>query len=99
MRGTMAKTTRNGKKNHLNKTHHSKKIHGMLADKMLERDRRSGSPQLTFETERQLRDLLQAIEAVRRGDLSKRLTRERYDIFGEIADSYNGMMENLKMRW
>lgn len=53
------------------------------------------STEITFETERQLRDLLQAIEAVRRGDLTKRLTRERYDIFGEIADSYNGMMENL----
>ncbi|MHB1948044.1 MAG: HAMP domain-containing protein [Gammaproteobacteria bacterium] len=51
--------------------------------------------EISYETERQLRDLLQAIEAVRRGDLTKRLQRERYDIFGEIADSYNGMMENL----
>ncbi len=51
--------------------------------------------ELSFDTERQLRDLLQAIEAVRRGDLSKRLRREHYDIFGEIADSYNDMMENL----
>src|SRR5580692_8458962 len=45
--------------------------------------------------EQQLRNLLDAIEAVRRGDLTKRLRRGRYDIFGEIADSYNGMMENL----
>src|SRR3989338_3819429 len=45
--------------------------------------------------ERQLRELLEAIEAVRRGDLTKRLRRKGYDIFGEIADSYNGMMESL----
>jgi methyl-accepting chemotaxis protein len=45
--------------------------------------------------EKQLRNLLDAIEAVRRGDLTKRLRRQRYDIFGEIADSYNGMMESL----
>jgi methyl-accepting chemotaxis protein len=57
-----------------------------------QRDKYSG---ITINTERQLRDLLQAIEAVRRGDLTKRLLREKYDIFGEIADSYNGMMENL----
>lgn len=49
----------------------------------------------SLETERQLRDLLDAIESVRRCDLTKRLKRERYDIFGEIADSYNGMIENL----
>lgn len=52
-------------------------------------------PEISYETERQLRDLLDAIESVRRGDLSKRLKRERQDIFGEIADSYNGMIENL----
>ena len=45
--------------------------------------------------EDQLRNLLDAIEAVRRGDLTKRLRRQKYDIFGEIADSYNGMMESL----
>ncbi len=42
-----------------------------------------------------LTSLLEAIEAVRRGDLTKRLRKQRYDIFGEIADSYNGMMESL----
>ncbi|MBI2118957.1 MAG: HAMP domain-containing protein [Elusimicrobia bacterium] len=47
--------------------------------------------------EQQLRELLEAIEAVRRGDLTKRLRRQGYDIFGEIADSYNGMMENLSI--
>jgi len=42
-----------------------------------------------------LGNLLDAIEAVRRGDLTKRIRKARYDIFGEIADSYNGMMESL----
>lgn len=45
--------------------------------------------------EYQLRNLLDVIEAVRRGDLTKRLTKQKHDIFGEIADSYNGMMESL----
>jgi len=52
-------------------------------------------PETGFTIEKQLRNLLEAIEAVRRGDLTKRLRRQRYDIFGEIADSYNGMMESL----
>lgn len=43
----------------------------------------------------QLRNLLSVIEAVRRGDLTKRLVKQKHDIFGEIADSYNGMMESL----
>lgn len=45
--------------------------------------------------EDQLRNLLDAIEAVRRGDLTQRLRKGRYDIFAEIADSYNGLMESL----
>ncbi len=45
--------------------------------------------------ERQLRELLEAMEAVRRGDLSRRLKKGREDIFGEIADSYNEMTESL----
>ena len=45
--------------------------------------------------EDRLRDILEAIESVRRGDLSKRLKKDQYDIFGEIADSYNSMMEGL----
>jgi methyl-accepting chemotaxis protein len=45
--------------------------------------------------EGKLRDILEAIESVRRGDLSKRLRKDHYDIFGEIADSYNSMMEGL----
>ncbi len=53
--------------------------------------------EITFEKESQLRDLLQAIEAVRKGDLSRRLVPGGGDIFGEIAVSYNGMMEDLNM--
>lgn len=46
-------------------------------------------------SEKQLRDLLEALEAVRRGDLTKKLKTRREDIFGELADSYNGMVELL----
>lgn len=88
----MGKLSRNSThKNHIkSKTF---KNAGVMADDLM--DPRNLPAELTFDTERQLRDLLQAIEAVRRGDLTKRLRSEKYDIFGEIADSYNGMMENL----
>ncbi|MBT3181215.1 MAG: HAMP domain-containing protein [Deltaproteobacteria bacterium] len=45
--------------------------------------------------EKQLRDFLEALQAVKNGDLSRRLEKVRDDIFGEIADCYNGMVENL----
>jgi len=47
------------------------------------------------DTERQLEALLEALEAVRRGDLSIRLKKEGEDIFGELAESYNGMLDIL----
>jgi methyl-accepting chemotaxis protein len=59
------------------------------------RFRRKEEQEEDVSIEKQLGNLLDAIEAVRRGDLTKRLRRQRYDIFGEIADSYNGMMESL----
>jgi len=43
----------------------------------------------------QLREILEALEAVRKGDLSKRLKKEKKDIFGELADSYNAMVDRL----
>ena len=43
----------------------------------------------------QLREILEALEAVRRGDLTRTLRRQGEDIFGEIADSYNSMVELL----
>ncbi|MFH1653124.1 MAG: HAMP domain-containing protein [Pseudomonadota bacterium] len=47
--------------------------------------------------EKRLQGLLDALEAVRNGDLSKRLKREYNDIFGELADSYNSMVDNLSV--
>ncbi|CAM2952016.1 Putative methyl-accepting chemotaxis sensory transducer [Legionella steigerwaltii] len=52
-------------------------------------------PKSKASMESRLRDILEAMESVRRGDLSKRLKKDQYDIFGEIADSYNSMMEGL----
>ncbi|MBE9592501.1 MAG: hypothetical protein IMF19_03385, partial [Proteobacteria bacterium] len=43
--------------------------------------------------ERQLRRLLEAMDAFKDGDLTIRLPKERYDIYGELADSYNKMAE------
>ena len=43
----------------------------------------------------QLREILEALEAVRKGDLTKKLKKEKKDIFGELADSYNTMVDSL----
>lgn len=48
-----------------------------------------------LDPELQLRGLLDAIESVRRGDLSRRLAGNQRGIFGQIAESYNGLMESL----
>ena len=40
-------------------------------------------------SERQLRNLLMALEAFRKGDISVKLAKERDDIYGQLADSYN----------
>jgi len=40
-----------------------------------------------------LERLFEALEAVRMGDISVRLTKEEDDIYGAIADSYNGMVD------
>lgn len=53
--------------------------------------------ELGQEAEVQARRLLEALEAVRMGNLSKRLKRETDDVFGELADSYNGMVESLNL--
>ena len=49
------------------------------------------------EAEGQLRDLLGALEAVRKGDLTQKMKTRREDIFGELADCYNGMVEILNL--
>ena len=48
------------------------------------------------EMEKQLEKLLEALEAIRKGDLSKTLNKEKDDIFGKIADSYNSTVDSLK---
>ncbi len=45
--------------------------------------------------ERQLRRLLEAMEAFKGGDLTIRLPKEKYDIHGELADAYNKMAERV----
>ena len=47
------------------------------------------------EIEGRLREFLEALEAVRKGDLTRRIKGERGDIFGELAISYNSMVEFL----
>ena len=47
------------------------------------------------DTEKQLKALLEALEAVRNGDLSIRLEKKTEDVFGELAESYNGMLDIL----
>jgi len=63
---------------------------GGAATAVLERESEFGEG-----AEKQLRDLLEAMEAVRKGDLTRRLRKEREDIFGELAVSYNGMVDLL----
>jgi len=45
----------------------------------------------------QLRELLEAMEAVRKGDLTKKLKKEGEDIFSELAESYNEMVNLLNL--
>ena len=47
--------------------------------------------------DRQLKRLLGAMEALRKGDLTIRLEKEKTDIYGELADSYNTMVEQLSV--
>jgi len=54
-----------------------------------------GEENVTGNGEEQLRKLLEALDAVRRGDLTKRLRSDRTDIFGDLADSYNDMVNLL----
>ncbi|MBI2386612.1 MAG: HAMP domain-containing protein [Elusimicrobia bacterium] len=52
-------------------------------------------PQAAADTERQLGQFLEALDAVRNGNLTIRLKSRREDIFGDLADSYNDMVEHL----
>ena len=46
-------------------------------------------------TEERLTELLEAMEAVRKGDLTIKLRKGGEDIFGQLAESYNGMVDIL----
>jgi len=45
--------------------------------------------------EAQLRELLEALEAVRKGDLTKTLRKGGADIYGELVESYNSVVDIL----
>jgi len=45
----------------------------------------------------QVRRLLEALEALRKGDLTVRLEKESEDIFGQLADSYNQTINTLTL--
>ena len=47
--------------------------------------------------ESRLREFLEALEAVRKGDLTKKLKKEGEDIFSELAESYNEMVNILNL--
>lgn len=52
---------------------------------------------ISDEVERKLRLILGALDAVRQGDLTRKLTKEEDNIFGELADSYNTMVDQLNI--
>ena len=58
-----------------------------------QRESRADKPTPSAET--QLQEFLDALAAVRKGDLSRKLKKDREDIFGELADSYNNMVDTL----
>ncbi|MDP8213551.1 MAG: HAMP domain-containing protein, partial [Candidatus Zapsychrus exili] len=43
----------------------------------------------------QLRELLEALESVRKGDLTTKLRKGDRDIYGDLAEAYNGMVDIL----
>ena len=54
-----------------------------------------GEERVSGEVERKLREILEALDAARKGDLTRRLKKEKDDIFGELADSYNDMVDMI----
>ncbi|GGK81491.1 hypothetical protein GCM10011405_31600 [Rufibacter glacialis] len=63
--------------------------------------RKSNSPRQTTQTQdsdyinEQLNRVLYALDAFKKGDVSVRLTKQNNDIFSEIAEAYNSMVEMI----
>jgi methyl-accepting chemotaxis protein len=68
-------------------------LSGRTESEVIEKD--TVMKEISEGTERQLKDLLEALEAVRKGDLTKKLKSEKEDIFGKLAASYNTMVDQL----
>ena len=49
------------------------------------------------EIERRLNALLEAMEAVKKGDVTRKLKKEKEDIIGELVDSYNSMIDMINV--
>jgi len=49
------------------------------------------------EIERRLSALLEAMEAVKKGDVTRKLKKEKEDIIGELVDSYNSMIDMINV--
>ncbi|MCK4824593.1 HAMP domain-containing protein, partial [bacterium] len=65
------------------------------AEKVGAEEKAGKSERIDEYADRQLKGLLQALEALRKGDMTVRLEKEKTDIYGELADSYNTMIDQL----
>ena len=65
-----------------------------------EKEGKEGKEEIDIEDEgieHRLKEFLEALEAVRKGDLTKKLKKEGEDVFGELAESYNEMVNLLNL--
>ncbi|GAA4297069.1 HAMP domain-containing protein [Nibribacter koreensis] len=75
----------------------------LLAVPLVQADqaRRSNTPRLQYQLQdndyinEQLNRVLYALDAFKKGDVSVRLTKQNNDIFSEIAEAYNSMVEMI----
>ncbi|MBA9078009.1 MULTISPECIES: HAMP domain-containing protein [Rufibacter] len=73
----------------------------MSHDQAKNQARKSDSPRLSTENQdsdyinEQLNRVLYALDAFKKGDVSVRLTKQNNDIFSEIAEAYNSMVEMI----
>jgi len=59
-------------------------------------EQRHNAEVINPDVEKQLEKLLDALEAIRQGDLTKSLSKQSDDLFGKIADSYNATVDSLR---